>query len=353
MPAEPTPSKPARAHFCQGGIRGGGTNIGAGVTAAVIPTAILGGIGLSIAGFFALARYAWLPLAVRATVMSLIFLLAMIVLVRIAARGYRRTMSSLTLPMEMDPAARVNVICWPDQKQRIEQLCPKDDDPGYFEPEACRVWFTHRANHAARMLDPQAARRFIIAITLLPVLLNLVTQGLVHKFLGREVLLVLCALLGTTLAGLILWGFMFPRFFRVAPGRVDIVRFGFLGRAPSIETISLRDRPVRLDLRRKELLIGGWHATHPQPEAGTAPDDADAGLDQKSTKARKALLMQFTKNQRMMSSQYTLGSPAQIKAVTIIPLWATTDARTLEDAVFRAAVSTAEPGPLPENRLID
>ena len=378
MPERPPPTTntqdalPPRAHFCQGGVRGGAANIGAGFTAAIIPTAILGGIGLSIAGFFALARYPWLPLAARATVMTIIFLLAMIALFRTAARGYTRVMSAIKLPMEMDPRARVNVICWPDQKDRLEPLIPPPDDPGYFEPEAVRVWVARRGNHAARMLDPKAARRFIIMVSLLPVTLNFLFQGVVHNLVAREALFVLCTLLGIALVGLILLGFLFPRFLRIAPGRVDIVRFGFLGRAPTIETISLRDRPVRLDLRRRELLIGGWHDSHPQPEPEAEPKDepepapepkadrkpprsrtrATAEEDERTKKARSAMLEQFMKSQKSMSSQYTLGTPEQIKAVTIVPLWATFDARTIQEAIFRAAVSTAEPGPLPTDRLI-
>ena len=60
----------------------------------------------------------------------------------------------------------------------------------------------------------------------------------------------------------------------------------------------------------------------------------------------------YLANQATKDPQAALGSPAQIAALTIIPLWATADGRTLEDAIFRAAVSTAEPGPLPDDRLL-
>jgi hypothetical protein len=352
---------PRRAHFCQGGIKGGGANIGSGVTAAIIPTAILGGIALAVAGFFALARYPWLPLAVRATVMAIIFLVLMIALFRVAARGYRRTMSSLKLPMEMDPGADLNVICWPDQKQRLEAYLPPPSDPGYFEPEACRVWVARRTSHAARMQDPKVAKRFFAAIILFPFVLQALVQGAVHNVIDRTALVVVCIGVALTLSGFVLYGFLFPKFLRVAPGRVDIVRFGFLGRTPTIETIDLRDRPVRLDLKRKELLIGGWHASHPDAETeaetdaahADKPEDSKPGTikDPASTKPSKFAEM-YMSNQAAKDSQASLGSAAQIKALTIIPLWATTDGRTLEDAAFRAAVSSADPGPLPDDRLI-
>ena len=49
---------------------------------------------------------------------SLLWLAVLVVLVRLAVRGYKRATASIRLPMEMDPSAHVNVICWPDQKAR-------------------------------------------------------------------------------------------------------------------------------------------------------------------------------------------------------------------------------------------
>ena len=373
MPMQPTPPQPhattrsprgpSGVHFCQGGLKGGGASIGSGVTAAIIPTALLGGLALSVAGFFALARYPWLPLAVRATVISLVFLVGMTALFRIAARGYRRSMSSLRLPMEMDPDARVNVICWPDQKEHLEPMMPAGDDPGYFEPEACRVWVAQRTSHAALMQDPKFARRFFVAVCVFPVILQIGMQGLVHNYISRSTMLIFIALVAAAIMAPIVWGFLFPKYLRIAPGRLDIVRFGLLGAAPTIETISLRDRPVRLDLRRRELLLGGWHKSHPDPDAEpkpepepmTEPDSfasaTGASGEEEPTSRRRRFNSALWENKINPNLQTYLGSPTQIKALTIIPLWATTSQGTLADAVFRAAVSTAEPGPLPDDRL--
>ena len=83
----------------------------------------------------------------------------------------------------------------------------------------------------------------------------------------------------------------------------------------------------------------------PEPSKAASPDESAA------TKRAKIASM-YMANQAAKDSQASLGSAAQVKALTIVPLWATTDGRTLEDAVFRAAVSSADPGPLPDDRLI-
>ena len=327
-------------HFSQGGLSGGGGGIS--VSAALIPVALFGGLGLSLAGFFALARYPWLPVAIRAVIITAIFLIAMLVLTRSAVRGYRRVMNALKMPMEMDPAAQFNVVCWPDQMQRLRPLIPASGTSGAFEPEACRVLYARRTSLASKLQTVQARRRWLAAVVLLPIVINVIVQLFAHNLVDRR------AVLGTLVLVLLLpiaWGFIRPSFIRVSPGRVDIVRFGFLGSRPSVETHSLRDAPVRIDLRKKELLIGGWHPSHPAPE-----NEDDPGEDPPPPQDPKQSMV--LANQTMKDAQASLASPAQIRALVIIPLWATTDGRTLEDAVFRAAVSTAEPGPLPDDRLI-
>lgn len=330
-------------YFSQGGIRGGGASPTA--SAAIIPVALLGGVGLSLVGFFALARFAWLPTSVRATVIAVIFLIVFGALFRFAARGYKRVMSALKMPMEMNAAARVNVICWPDQMERLQTMVPGPGDGGAFEPEACRVWFARRTSMAKRMQDPKFAKRWLASIILLPIVLNVTIHSAAHRFIDPAIVMgVFAAALMVPIA----WGFVRPTFLRVSPGRIDIVRFGFLGGTPKIESFSLRDAPVRLDLRRKELMIGGWHPSHPEPEPQPEPETGPEPESPAPTTQRKTTEL----SPHHKDPQAALGSPAQIAALVIIPLWATTELRTLEDAVFRAAIATADAGPLPDDRLI-
>lgn len=329
------PDTPRRTvHFSQGGIKGGAGLLTG--SSAVIPWLILYGVGLCLVGFLMLANYPWLPRSVRVLLVSVVFLALLVALVRALARGYRRTMSALKLTIDMDPAADVNVICWPDQIKPMKKLIP--DDEGAFEPEIFRVWKTTRRSMMS-FVDNKAARvRLIVWMTLWPLTLNGLIQLAVHRVIDVPSLLAAIAVL---LLIPVIWSFIHPAYLRIAPGRVDIVRFGFVGSKPTIEAHSLRDLPVRLDLRRKELLIGGWHPTHPDAQ----PDSED---DEELTEAD----MQVMRNAETKDPQAMLGTLAQRRALKIIPLWATLEQGRLERAVFRAAVSTAEPGPLPDDALI-
>lgn len=334
-PILPQGTPPRAVHFCQGGIRGGGASVSASM--ALLPIVLFFGGWLAFMGYLALARFPGLPLGVRAAIMSALFLAVLAVLFRNAARAYRRAMNALdmSLPMELDPAAPVNVICWPDQRDALRALEPAPGDPGAFEPEAHRVLIAQRVSLATRMLDAGFRARFLACGIVLPILLQAIIQFTAHGLLAWESLFLLAALAGLAPFA---WSLVRPTYLRVSPGRVDIVRYRFIGAKARITTHSLRERPLRLDLRRKELLIGGWHPSHPDAEN-------DNPIDPETSK--------LIGNARQLSSTQTfMGSPAQLRDQTIIPLWGTLESPALERAVFRAAVSTAEPAPLPDDALL-
>lgn len=186
----------------------------------------------------------------------------------------------------------------------------------------------------------------LISFITWPILINVFTQLTLHKIITIDYQ----AVLGVFIIALLIpiaWGFLHPTFLRVSPGRIDIFKFGYFGRKPRVETHSLRDVPIRLDLRRKELLIGGWTPIHPDSEPEEEPDEAEPDAEEPKTWSNI-----YTMTQDQANAQEALGSNAQIRDLVIIPLWATLGVRTLEEAVFRAAVSTAEPMPLPDDRLI-
>jgi hypothetical protein len=354
VPAPTAGATPARrsVHFSQGGIRSGGAS--ASPAAALIPVFLLGGAALAFAGYLSLGRFPWLPLAVRATLVSALFLVVMTLLFRAAAHGYRRVMTALRMPMEMDPGADLNVICWPDQMAALEPLLPPPGDAGAFEPEAVRVWRAKRTSLAARLQTKRQQVRFGIMTSAFVVLIQLGVHLGVRGYIDFTPVL---GVVGVALLVPVAWGFVRPMFLRIAPGRVDVVRFGWFGARPTIETHSLRGRPVRLDMRRKELLIGGWDERQPdaeRPETRDGPPESPDGVpdgppDGPSEPDRTGMDLS---NQATKDPQAVLGTPHQIRNLTIIPYWASADIGTIERSLFRAAVSTATPAPLPDDELI-
>ncbi len=338
IPAIPDPPR-RTVHFSQGGIAGGGATPAA--SAALIPSFLLGGAALAFSGYLALARFPWMPLAVRATLVSVLFLVALVLLFRLAARGYMRVMNALKMPMEMDPRADVNVICWPDQMARLSPLIPPEGDTGAFEPEAARVWVSRRTSLASRLQTRRQRFRYGMTVAAFVVVLQIVIHTAVRGWIDPTGIF---AVVGLALLVPIVWGFARPTFLRIAPGRVDIVRFGWFGGRPSIETHDLRSRPVRLDCRRKELLIGGWHASQPDAEPAEGDDPPADETDEIQRNWDKY-------SQYPNDPQASMGTPHQVRSLTIIPFWASVDAGAIEQALFRATVSTATPAPLPDDDL--
>jgi hypothetical protein len=352
----PATPPPRRVAFTQGGLRGGGGQVS--VTAAIIPMFMMWGSGAAVAAFFGLGRFPWLPPGVRAAIVTAIFVAALYFLFRLAVRGYRRVNNSIRLPMEMDPGADVNVICWPDQKAELERDLPEEGTVGAFEPEVFRVWITRRTPMAVRILTRKGRTREVFRVLALVIVLQLFFVGIAQNWVAREPMIAVVALAAVSP---FLWSFVSPAYLRVVPGRVDVIRFrpglfGLGGTIAGVERIGLRDRPVRLDMKRRELLVGGWHRSHAEhvPEQGSPSDPGEesriAGTaEAEALSHRQSVLMS---NASMKDPQASLGSAAQIRAVRIVPLWGSLDIGGACRAVFRAAVSTAEPGPVPDDALL-
>ncbi|USN99396.1 MAG: hypothetical protein H6810_01595 [Phycisphaeraceae bacterium] len=308
------------------------------MTSALGPFAFFGGAGLAFAGYLMLGRVHWMTPAVRASIVTLIFLALMIAVGRVAVRSYRRAMSAFRLPMELAPLVDVNVICWEDQAQRLELLRPADDDDGAFEPEVFRAWFARRRSFASRMLDKRERVWVRLKTGVLLLLCHPVFLVFAFIFIGAPPQLGVLAL---ALLAPVFWSFIHPTYLRVAPGRVDIVRFGLFGVRARVEPYDLRAVPVRLDLRRRELLLGGWDPSHMSADDGPEeqPDDEWRRMVGDGPGFR--------------DPQGRLGSPTQLRRQVIILLWCTMRPSLLEETVFRAATSTATPGPLPDDALLD
>ncbi|MEM0984100.1 MAG: hypothetical protein AAGI17_09140 [Planctomycetota bacterium] len=332
-----------RVHFSQGGLEGGGGQVPM-ILLALLPQSLFV-LGLcAFGGAIALDQFTWMPVYVRVAIVSTITLAVLAVIVRFAARALRRANNVADLPMKMDETVPCNVICWADQRDRLRGL-----DAGSFEPEVFRTLLAERISMAQggksfRML----LRRFYLpAIMSISMFLVLGFTGILPNGSRSFVLIVPLTLVG----GVAFWMILEPTYFRVAPGRLDVFRFRAFRSTPQVTTHDLRAAPIRLDCRRAEVLIGGWHAAH---EADS--EDADAHEQSPEPKEpawkSKSFFQHLNEsNTAMKDPQAALGSERQRRELKIVPLWSAFDQKGLLDAVYRACATDAQHGPLPDDRL--
>lgn len=159
-------------------------------------------------------------------------LLAFIAQNRIAhfLRSYRRGVDPGGLPYQADDRYRVQVACWPDQVDQLRLI-----GPAGFDPEQFRAFLSD-----ARFLDPTLPVNFgwPWGVVYLLVQLSITTDSI--WLLG----------LAITLVGVpALWLHRLPTYVRFTPGRLEILRYPFLGsRNPRRQEFSLRG-PVRISTR--------------------------------------------------------------------------------------------------------
>ena len=339
-----------RVHFSQGGLRGGGGQLPPALL-VLMPQA-LGLVGLLVFGVYvALRRFAWLPDAARLTIVTGLTLAIAALLYRVVSASIRRTMGVAPLPMEMDPEAGVNVICWPDQRDRLSRL-----ETGHFEPEIFRTLLSTRGVNG---VGSRTGRRLSMAGRVAAAGMVALAVG---PFLGASSGLIgivdAVAVGGAGVAALaVAWAFVRPTYYRVAPGRIDIVSFTRPGGTPSIGTLNLHAEPVRLDARRRELLVGGWAPAHETEHDDDRDVEAGAGRDGRDDRddgtGQRGFWSHVNEAGRANKDpQGWLGSPKQRERTRILRLWATPEPDRLLDAVYRAAASPERAGPLPDDRLL-
>jgi len=193
------------------------------------------------------------------------------------------------------PDAHINIALHPRQRAA---LLPLRDEP--FEPEIVSLWMPTRSTVLHRNTWAEAFAVIIWSLGIMSffwLFLLFLSPGPQLQITPIGLILMLLAI-----AGCAAWCFRRPVQVRIVPGRVDFMHAGTLGFGKlRAESFSLRDGPVRLDLRTSRIEI-----------------------DRSS------------------------------KPTQIIELWAPLAQKTSQAAMLtiaRAAVSTAEPPELPMDRL--
>lgn len=321
-------------HFSQGGLKGGAGQPALG--AILIPFIIAYGWVVVPIVFISLAGTGGVAAVARFAAITLAIIAGLVLGIRVIAKSIGRSNNAAKLPLDMDQSADLNVVAWTDQAEHLKQVTAAE-----FEPEVFRVLIASRRSRARKRGDQHAYLRqtlavgTIIAITLggMVILDRFILPYLPGTIPGASV--IVAASLAA--AGLLAYLFIHPTYLRFVPGRLDVLRYTWFGGPPKVESIDLRNTIVRLDARRRELLIGGWHPSHP---GGDVKDDKPSAFEQ--------LMLASDQNK---DPQGSLGSRAQATAMRIVPFWASLSPNQITEAAYKAAASNAEPGPIPMDRL--
>ncbi|TVQ63390.1 MAG: hypothetical protein EA378_02035 [Phycisphaerales bacterium] len=274
-------------------------------------------------GWLALDQFVLVPLAARAAVLTVVVIGVLWLLWRQAARAYRRGVSVAPVPHKPDPTARVNIALYADQ---LNRLLPLRDE--VFEPEV--FWRlgvpVSGVPEDAGSDDAGASSRSAQAARFGTVLQVLWVAACVAVMIFLPSGWVQTAVLVGGAGIVLAVRYRRPTYLRVVPGRLDIMRqptlgLGWgLGLRPTIESIDLRTPRVLVDLRSAQVLLHPVYDRHPGPLATDAQREA--------YRVRAA-------RQRILN----LGTTPSREAAML--------------AIARAAASSAEPPPLPEDRFTD
>ncbi len=235
-----------------------------------------------------------------------------------AFRTYFRSTSLAPVSKKPDPDSRVNIALYADQRRQLLPLRDESFEPMMFRVLRSSLPMTSRkgGSKVSKSADVSSILSCVNPLWLL----LLMAWGVPMSFMtpGWMQTLAILALGGASLALL-----LHPRtYLRVVPGRVDIMRVPTLGWGvgprPSVESIDLRGSRVLMDLRSAQLILDPVYDPPPGPLA------TDAQRDEHRARAARQRLFHF--------------GTAQNRETAMI-------------AIARAAVSTAEPGDLPNDKL--
>lgn len=290
---------------------------------AFIPQAMIMLAILGMFGWLALEQFVLVPIEVRVAVLTLAAIGVLWLLGREVVRAYQRGISIAPVPHKPDAAARINIALYADQ---LPKLLPLREDE-VFEPE---VFWTFRPSVPSTPWKQEApapgdAERstfwsranpwWVLVLVAWITTMQFVPSGWVQNTVVLAAGVVVLAVL-----------FRRPTHLRVVPGRVDIMRQPTLGLSwglglrPSVESIDLRGSRVLVDLRSGQVILDPVYDPFPGPLATDAQRDEH--------QARMA-------RQRLLNFGMTIHREAAMLAIA------------------RAAASSAEPPPLPEDRFTD
>ncbi len=269
-----TPRSP-QACFTQGSQLHHATPSGLIAIAPVL--AMLAVLGLPVVLVTSLDRLGLLPPWLTRAAVTLLILAVLYALYRLAARAYRRGMSSVELPFRADPTARVRVVAWADQAL---DLAPIPDAP--FEPETVRAFLPDKGPAWWRRMESRARPGSVSTLGTLAWMVPIWVVIFGSSFVDSPFVVA-----GFALAALSVAIFLHrrPTYLRVQPGRAEILRYPtFAGprATPDITTIDLGAHPVLLDLKSGVLLVGP-RAHEPPPLPGQATERKEPDPDEPAT----------------------------------------------------------------------
>jgi hypothetical protein len=178
-----------------------------------------------------------------------------------ARRSYLDNMELDKLPMNSDPRRRV---CCVGSQAAIRRLLPITSDP--FEPVIVRLLFAANSGAAFIWTWVAASLGSVGLIYLISIAPGIkMTLGPVSIWSFGYFVFAFAGFFGALVAAAI-----FPTYLRIVPGRVDVLKFGVLGRGlRSLETFNVREARVEILLKVGAAVVGP-HQPHERTD-GVAP----------------------------------------------------------------------------------
>lgn len=181
------------------------------------------------------ARVMWIALMV-------VGVAALLWAARAAWRWYTANLHVDHVPLSRPGTARIWLVA---RRHQAQALPPLTTDA--FDPVVCNVsWWVGPQRGAWRVWAPVTAAALVVLVSLHQAGL---LPGRFPNFLGFATAFV---------AGGLAAGFVFPAYVRVAPGRLDLLRYALWSGWTQTQTFDLRDPAlyVQVDLRHRSIQLG-------------------------------------------------------------------------------------------------
>ncbi len=243
-PGDPQPRESAELSVGTGSF-GDTIAVGQGWGHVAAPYAWLGAMCILLALLEGVSRAFWIPRGVIFAVAGVALCFGGAWLIRVLLRRARENRPVPGLRFLVDPDARVRVVAPAALARSLLEDCEKMKvEP--FEVEVVRAWF------ASRMTRVQVW--CFVAITLASlggfVLLGMLAQTRwLPQFNSFQ-------FFGAFATAAFLTDACWPTYLRVSPGRLERLRYGFLGRGkPDVEVMDLRGERVWVNFRGRFVLV--------------------------------------------------------------------------------------------------
>jgi hypothetical protein len=252
-----------RIHFATGtGMEGKGLPGSLGIATQITAWGVIGTlyVVLLVLAFLSTLIYHKLgvvPLQIFGAVVGVAVLFGVVRwLWPMARRSYMDNMELDKLPMTSNPARRV---CCVGSQAAIRRLLPITSDP--FEPVIVRLLFAANSGSAFIWTWIAASLGSVGLIYLISIAPGIkMTLGPVSIWSFGYFVFAFAGFFGALVAAAI-----FPTYLRIVPGRVDVLKFGLLGRGVrSLETFNVREDRVEVALKVGAAIVQEYT---PEPRA--------------------------------------------------------------------------------------